>query len=103
VSSDVGGVFVDTKTNNKRFYLKNSDVGLDPDNIPFILNGKGQKNLLPLGGHQNAEFSNTFSFFILQQSKANEPVSFALYNNKGEQLRMLESNQALKDKLKEYR
>ena len=67
------------------------------------LNGKGQKNLLPLGGHQNAEFSNTFSYFILQQSKANEPVSFALYNSKGEQLRMLENNQALKDKLKEYR
>lgn len=43
LSSDVGGVFVDTKTNNKRFYLKNNAVGLDPDNIPFILNINGQK------------------------------------------------------------
>lgn len=43
ISKDMGGVYVEKKTNNKRFYLKDNDVGLDPDNIPFIINRKGQK------------------------------------------------------------
>lgn len=43
ISQDTGGVYVDGKTNNKRFYLRKNDVGLDPDNIPFVLNSKGQK------------------------------------------------------------
>jgi len=34
--TDRAGVFVDSKTKNKRFFLKKSGVGLDPDNVPFI-------------------------------------------------------------------
>lgn len=43
IDKDIGGVFVDGKTNNKRFFLKTNGVGLDPDNIPYIMNSKGQK------------------------------------------------------------
>jgi hypothetical protein len=38
--SDRAGVFVDKITNNKRLYLKKANVGLDPDNIPYIPSGK---------------------------------------------------------------
>lgn len=34
--TDKAGVFVDGKTNNKRFFLKKAKVGLSPDNIPYI-------------------------------------------------------------------
>lgn len=37
---DKGGTFVDSKTNNKRFFLAKNKVGLNPDNIPFILDLK---------------------------------------------------------------
>lgn len=40
---DEGGVFVDSKTGNKRLFLKNAAVGLDPDNIPYIPTAKGNK------------------------------------------------------------
>ena len=33
---DDAGIFVDKKTNNKRFYLKKANVGLNPDNVPYI-------------------------------------------------------------------
>lgn len=48
ISSDQGGVYVEKKTNNKRFFLKKNDVGLNPDNIPYIINSKGQKAVFVL-------------------------------------------------------
>ncbi len=41
-SYDRAGVFVDSKTQNKRLFLKKNNVGLDPDNIPYI-NAGGNK------------------------------------------------------------
>jgi dipeptidyl-peptidase-4 len=66
------------------------------------LNGKGQKNLLPVNGHQSPEFSSDFSFFILNQSNANAPSDYSLYSGDGKLIRTLESNKTLKDKLAEY-
>jgi len=37
---DKAGIFVDDKTMNKRFFLKNNNVGLSPDNVPVIPGGK---------------------------------------------------------------
>lgn len=33
---DKAGIFVDSKTKNKRFFLKKNNVGLSPDNVPYI-------------------------------------------------------------------
>jgi len=33
---DKAGIFTDNKTNNKRFFMKKANVGLEPDNIPVI-------------------------------------------------------------------
>jgi hypothetical protein len=46
--TDDGGIFVDGKTGNKRLFLKNSHVGLEPDNIPFIPTNKGNKIVMLL-------------------------------------------------------
>ncbi len=43
ISYDEGGVFIDKKTNNKRFFLKKNSSGLTPDNIPYVMNQKGEK------------------------------------------------------------
>lgn len=42
-TKDLGGIYVDNRTKNKRFYLKKNNVGLNPDNIPYIMGEKGQK------------------------------------------------------------
>lgn len=40
---DSGGVFVDKKTSNKRLFLRRNNVGLSPDNIPFLTDPKGKR------------------------------------------------------------
>ena len=42
-SYDVGGVFIDNITRNKLFWMKRANVGLKPDNIPYIQDGKGKR------------------------------------------------------------
>jgi hypothetical protein len=39
-STDSAGIYIDKKTNNKRFYMKKNQVGLSPDNIPYVQQGK---------------------------------------------------------------
>lgn len=34
--TDQAAIFVDKKTNNKRFFLRKNKVGLSPDDVPFI-------------------------------------------------------------------
>jgi len=41
--ADKAGIFVDKKTQNKRFFLRKNNVGLEPDNIPYISTQKGKK------------------------------------------------------------
>ena len=40
---DSAGIFMDHKTHNKRFFMKNSNVGLDPDNVPDVFSIKGKR------------------------------------------------------------
>ena len=39
-TTDDAGIFVDSKTKNKRLFLRKNNVGLNPDNIPYIQSGK---------------------------------------------------------------
>lgn len=40
---DNGGVFVDKKTLNKRLFLRRNNVGLSPDEIPYLPGPKGKR------------------------------------------------------------
>lgn len=53
---DIGGIFVDKVTNNKRFYLKRTRVGLEADRVPIINGGKGKVVLLYRFGLKNFKF-----------------------------------------------
>jgi hypothetical protein len=44
---DRAGIFVDRKTNNKRFFLKKANVGLSADNVPYI-STKGVRKIVYL-------------------------------------------------------
>lgn len=39
---DKAGIFIDRKTKNKRFFLKKMGVGLNPDNVPYIISSGGR-------------------------------------------------------------
>ena len=52
---DTAGIFVDNKTNNKRFFLKRNKVGLCPDNVP-VISGKKKTVYLMQHGLKNFRF-----------------------------------------------
>lgn len=43
ITYDDAGIFIDGKTQNKRFYMKKANVGLCPDNVPAIADSKHRK------------------------------------------------------------
>jgi len=55
---DQAGVFVDKKTNNKRFYMKKAFVGLDPNNVPYVVDGNKKYVFLFKTGLKNFHFIN---------------------------------------------
>ena len=54
--NDKAGIFVDNKTKNKRFFMKKFAVGLEPDNIPYIQDGKRKVVYLLRTGLKNFHF-----------------------------------------------
>jgi hypothetical protein len=56
ISYDNAGIFIDKQTNNKRFFLKKHNVGLSPDNVPAIYDGKNKVVFLQKVGLKNFRF-----------------------------------------------
>lgn len=53
---DKAGIFVDPDTKNKRLFLQKANVGLNPDNIPFIPAGKTRIIFLLQTGLKNFKY-----------------------------------------------
>ena len=58
---DNAGIFIDNKTNNKRLYLKKNNVGLDPDDIPYIRGEKKKYIFLARTGLKNFRYLHSFN------------------------------------------
>ncbi|HMM11373.1 MAG TPA: S9 family peptidase [Bacteroidales bacterium] len=64
---------------------------------------KGKISPLVLSsGHNNAFFSDDFSYFIHSHSTINQPPVFSLRNNTGKELRILKDNSRLRATMKDY-
>lgn len=77
--TDRAGIFVDSKTKNKRFYLKKSNVGLDCNNIPYIQHGKQKRVYLLQIGLKNYKFIKpTISGDVFNFDVSEEDVNWAI-------------------------
>jgi dipeptidyl-peptidase-4 len=66
------------------------------------LNGLN-KNILSAGnGYNEAEFTTGMKYFVKTYSTANTPPVFSLCDNQGKELRILEDNKVLSQKLEKY-
>lgn len=54
--TDGAGIFTDGKTKNKRFFLKKANVGLNPDNVPYVQRGNKRIVYLRQDGLKNFSF-----------------------------------------------
>lgn len=66
------------------------------------IDGKGLKKLTTSDGTNNATFSTGCSYFINFYSNANTPNYITLNDQNGKEIRVLEDNKKLKDRLAEY-
>lgn len=66
------------------------------------IDGKGFKKISKEAGTNVAYFSEDYSYFINYHSTANTPNYITLMDKNGVQIRVLEDNKALKEKLAEY-
>jgi dipeptidyl-peptidase-4 len=66
------------------------------------MNGKNKVSISNAKGWNTAIFNSAFTYFLNVSSTLNNPSSYALYDAKGKQIRVLEDNAKLKEKLKNY-
>lgn len=84
------------------FYQSTESSPLNRD-IAFVdLKGK-RKNISNVSGSNSAQFSKNYKYYINTWSDANTPAVIGVFNSEGKQVRIIEDNQAMVEKLKEYK
>ncbi len=88
---------------NQVCYYQSAEVSPMDRNVYSVkLNGTAKKLLTPEKGTNNTVFSNGFKYYINYFSSVTQPNTVSLFNSKGKMIRVLESNDELVAKLKEY-
>jgi dipeptidyl-peptidase-4 len=84
----------------------NSKKSFNASNQRYVysigLNGKNKAVISSAKAWNTAIFNSAFTYFLNVSSTLNNPTSYALFDSKGNQIRVLEDNAKLKDKLKNY-
>jgi len=85
------------------FYQSVENGSINRDIYRIGLDGKNKKRLSSQTGTNEATFSPNFDLYINKFSSATVPTAFTLNDAKtGKQVKVIENNQALADKLKNY-
>jgi dipeptidyl-peptidase-4 len=88
----------------KMFYYQSAETSPLRRNVYAInVDGKKKKRLTPGDGSNSASFSKGFKYFINTFSNTTTPTLVTLYKSDGKQIRVLEDNSALKEKVKNYK
>jgi dipeptidyl-peptidase-4 len=92
---------VDEKTNTL-FYTSTESSPMERDLYSIHLDGKGKKKLTSGNGTNIPEFSDGMKYYINIHSDANTPATYTLNSADGAQIRILEENGDLKNKLQGF-
>lgn len=88
---------------HKIFYFQAAKVSpLQREVYSVKMNGKGFRQLSQASGTNRAVFSKGFKYYINYFSNVNTPTLVTLHEASGKQIRVLEDNAALQDKIKGY-
>ncbi|MFO8236262.1 MAG: S9 family peptidase [Bacteroidales bacterium] len=97
--TDILGVDED----EQQVYYSSTEVSpLQRHTYSIGLDGKNKTQITEKKGWNRVDFSNGFKYFINYHSDANTPTEITLHNEEGEEIRMLENNDELKEKAEEY-
>jgi dipeptidyl-peptidase-4 len=84
------------------FYTASETTATEKDIYSVKLDGSGKKKISAEKGTHDPEFSNGMTYYINTFSSANTPDLIAIYNQQGKQIRVLENNETLKNKMQEF-
>jgi dipeptidyl-peptidase 4 len=85
------------------FFTAAKSSSINKDVCKVKIDGANFKVISEKLGYNEPNFSKTFDYFINTYSNANTPAAFILYDKNGKQVRSLEENTALQNKLKNYK
>ncbi len=95
--------FLGYDENDERLYYTSYEESTIERHLYSIkLDGSDKQKMSIQPGTNSANFSTTFTYYILTHSSANTPPHITLHNQKGKMIRILEDNQALKETTEEY-
>lgn len=66
------------------------------------LNGRNKRTLAGATGTNSAQFSSNYDYYVITHSMMNKPATYTVYENNGKQVRVIEDNYDLQQKMKEY-
>ncbi len=106
VTDEVNGVSEIKGTdgiNGILYYSAYASTPYNRDVYSVKLDGSDKKKISDKGGYNNILFTNNLKYYILSNSDANTPSSQTLYDYTGREVRTINDNRKLKEKLKDYR
>lgn len=92
---------VDEK-NKKIFYQSAEESPMERYAYSIPLKGGKSKKLTESKGWNAPQFSSTFSYFVNNHSRINQPSSYTVFNAKGDAVRVIEDNSKLQNTMKQY-
>ncbi len=85
------------------YYTSTEASALQRNVYSVKTDGTGKKNLSVRTGTNRAEFSATFRYFINYHTSANQPPYITVNDISGKELRVLEDNNRLKERMREFK
>ncbi|MEZ5040018.1 MAG: S9 family peptidase [Saprospiraceae bacterium] len=90
------------EANGKVFYQAAKRNPMQREEYVVDLDGENEKVLAQQDGWNQAEYSSTFDYYVLNHSTINTPASYVVYDRTGNSIRTIEDNSFLKSKMKTY-
>ncbi|MBX3101473.1 MAG: S9 family peptidase [Bacteroidetes bacterium] len=88
---------------NGVLYYAGNEAGYTQRQVYSIgLDGKKKKQLTEGNGHHSADFSSAFSYYVHNHSNSSTPPVITLRNARGKDIRTLQDNAKLRERLREY-
>ncbi|MBA2423071.1 MAG: S9 family peptidase [Chitinophagales bacterium] len=101
-SWDITSFYGIDEKSRKIFYQSAESSPLERYVYEISFDGKNKRQLTPDHGWNDAVFNISHTYMMVTHSDANSPEDFKLYGKRGELIRVLEDNKALKEKLNNY-
>ncbi len=87
----------------KLFYISTSEINSTERYVySCSMDGKTKRQITKRKGWNSATFNADYSYFLLNQSDINQPPYYALCDASGKEVRVLEDNQLLIERLTKY-